>query len=90
LSSSFTADAVDLPDQPAVPPDLGELQGGVNLLLVGTDECEPDFAQYFGDRCTGPDAGDNLNDVNMLIHISDEPRRVTVISFPRDLMVPIP
>jgi LCP family protein required for cell wall assembly len=90
LSSSFTADAVDLPDQPAVPPDLGELQGGVNLLLVGTDECEPDFAQYFGDRCTGPDSGDNLNDVNMLIHISDEPRRVTVISFPRDLMVPIP
>ncbi|MFS0795112.1 LCP family protein [Microbacterium sp. 1P10AE] len=90
LSSSFTADAVDLPDQPAVPPDLGELKGGVNLLLVGTDECEPDFAQYFGDRCTGPDAGDNLNDVNMLVHISDAPRRVTVISFPRDLMAPIP
>ena len=90
LSSSFTADAVDLPDQPAVPPDIGELKGGVNLLLVGTDECEPEFAQYFGDRCSGPDSEGNLNDVNMLVHISDEPRRVTVISFPRDLMVPIP
>lgn len=90
LSRSFTADAVELKNQPAVPPDLGELKGGVNLLLVGTDECEPDFAQYFGDRCTGADAGDSLNDVNMLVHISDAPRRVTVISFPRDLMVPIP
>ena len=26
----------------------------------------------------------------MLVHISDSPRRVTVISFPRDLMMPIP
>nr|WP_246383712.1 LCP family protein [Microbacterium proteolyticum] len=90
LTRSFTADAVDLKGQPAVPPDLGELKGGVNLLLVGTDECEPDFAQLFGDRCTGDDAEGNLNDVNMLVHISDTPRRVTVISFPRDLMVPIP
>ncbi|MDF2992802.1 MAG: transcriptional regulator [Microbacterium sp.] len=90
LSSSFTADAVDLKGQPAVPPDIGELKGGVNMLLVGTDECEPDFAQLFGDRCTGDDSEGSLNDVNMLVHISDEPRRVTVISFPRDLMVPIP
>lgn len=90
LTRSFTADAVDLKGQPAVPPDLGELKGGVNLLLVGTDECEPDFAQLFGDRCTGDDAEGNLNDVNMLVHISDAPRRVTVVSFPRDLMVPIP
>ncbi|MDT0117052.1 LCP family protein [Microbacterium sp. PRF11] len=90
LTQSFTADAVDLKGQPAVPPDLGELKGGVNMLLVGTDECEPDFAQYFGDRCSGDDAEGNLNDVNMLVHISDAPRRVTVISFPRDLMAPMP
>ncbi|MDQ1085220.1 MULTISPECIES: LCP family protein [Microbacterium] len=90
LTRSFTADAVDLKGQPAVPPDLGELKGGVNLLLVGTDECEPDFAQLFGDRCSGDDAEGNLNDVNMLVHISDNPRRVTVVSFPRDLMAPMP
>ena len=90
LTQSFTADAVDLKGQPAVPPDLGELKGGVNMLLVGSDECEPDFAQYFGDRCSGDDAEGNLNDVNMLVHISDSPRRVTVISFPRDLMAPMP
>ena len=45
---------------------------------------------YFGDRCTGADAGGQLNDVNMLVHISDSPRRVTVISFPRDLMIADP
>ncbi|MDR6689132.1 LCP family protein required for cell wall assembly [Microbacterium sp. 1154] len=90
LTQSFTADAVELKGQPAVPPDLGELKGGVNMLLVGTDECEPSFAELFGDRCTGADSEGSLNDVNMLVHISDAPRRVTVISFPRDLMVPIP
>jgi LCP family protein required for cell wall assembly len=62
----------------------------VNLFLAGTDACEPEYSQYFGDRCTGAAAGGELNDVNMLVHISDEPRRVTVISFPRDLMLPIP
>lgn len=90
LTASFTSDAVALEGQGDVPPDIGAIEGGVNLFLAGTDACEPEYAQYFGDRCTGPDAGVELNDVNMLVHISDNPRRVTVISFPRDLMVPIP
>ncbi len=90
LSSSFTADAVELEGQGPVPPDIGAIEGGVNLFLAGTDECEPEFAAYFGDRCKGPDSEGTLNDVNMLVHISDNPRRVTVVSFPRDLMLPIP
>lgn len=88
--ASFGDDAVDLEGQEAVPPDIGAIEGGVNLLVTGTDECEPEYAGYFGDRCTGDDAGGQLNDVNMLVHISDSPRRVTVISFPRDLEIPIP
>jgi LCP family protein required for cell wall assembly len=28
--------------------------------------------------------------VNLLVHVSQEPRRITVVSFPRDLMIPIP
>ncbi|MFG6477231.1 LCP family protein [Microbacterium sp. P06] len=90
LTSNFTADATELEGQEAAPPDIGAIEGGVNLFIAGTDKCEPEYADIFGDRCTGPDAGGELNDVNMLVHISDEPRRVTVISFPRDLMVPIP
>jgi LCP family protein required for cell wall assembly len=88
--ASFSDDAVDLEGQEAVPPDIGAIEGGVNLFIAGTDECEPEYAYIFGDRCTGADSGGQLNDVNMLVHISDAPRRVTVISFPRDLMVPIP
>ena len=90
LTASFIDDAVALEGQDPVPPDIGAIEGGVNLFLAGTDACEPEYAGYFGDRCTGADAGGELNDVNMLVHISDAPRRVTVISFPRDLMVPIP
>jgi LCP family protein required for cell wall assembly len=90
LTSSFSDDAVALEGQEAVPPDIGAIEGGVDLLLVGTDECEEQYAYLFGDRCTGADAAGQLNDVNMLVHISSNPRRVTVVSFPRDLMIPIP
>lgn len=90
LTSSVADNAVALEGQEDVPPDIGAIEGGVNLVLTGTDECEPKYAKYFGERCTGVDAGGQLNDVNMLLHISDNPRRVTVVSFPRDLMVPLP
>ncbi|WP_127473301.1 LCP family protein [Microbacterium sulfonylureivorans] len=90
FTASIADKSVALEGQGEVPPDIGAIEGGVNLLLVGTDECEPKFKQYFGDRCTGADAGGQLNDVNMLVHISDSPRRVTVVSFPRDLMIPLP
>jgi LCP family protein required for cell wall assembly len=90
LATNFTDDAVALEGQEAAPPDLGAIEGGTNLFLAGTDACEPEYEEYFGARCTGADAGGELNDVNLLVHISDNPRRVTVISFPRDLMLPIP
>ena len=89
LGSTFASNAVELEGQGSVPPDIGALKGGVNMLLVGTDKCEPEYSQYFGLRCEEDDGGER-NDVNMLLHISDEPRRVTVITFPRDLMIPIP
>ncbi|WP_345801154.1 LCP family protein [Microbacterium sp. AZCO] len=90
LAASFTDVVVDLPDQEAVPPDIGAIEGGVNLLVTGIDECEADVAYLFGDRCTGADRASRLNDVNLLVHISDSPRRVTVVSFPRDLIVTLP
>ena len=90
ITQSFADDAVELPQQSALPPNIGEIEGGVNLLLTGTDKCEPEYAGYFGARCTGADSGGELNDVTMLLHISEEPRRVTVISFPRDMIVRIP
>ena len=90
LAASFTDEVVDIPDQQAVPPDIGAIEGGVNVLITGIDECEEEFKALFGARCTGADSMTRLNDVNLLVHIGDSPRRVTVVSFPRDLIVPIP
>ncbi|HKT55665.1 MAG TPA: LCP family protein [Microbacterium sp.] len=100
LSSTYKGRAVTLEDQPTPPasdqPAAGStytaMTGGVNVLLVGTDICEASYAQELGKRCTGPQANYTSanNDVNVLLHISDNPRRVTVISFPRDMIIPTP
>jgi LCP family protein required for cell wall assembly len=90
--STFQAaneNSVDLVGDDDVPPDIGEIEGGVNLLLVGTDSCEGQDLNLFP-RCANDDAAGERNDVTMLVHISDNPRRVTVVSFPRDMIVPIP
>ncbi len=72
-----------------LPPSLGEIEGGVNMLVVGTDSCEGQDVKLFP-RCKKANSGGERNDVTMLVHISDSPRRVTVVSFPRDMVVPIP
>ncbi|MBX3090927.1 MAG: LCP family protein [Cryobacterium sp.] len=64
------------------PPDIGAIEGGVNLLLVGSDSGQGD--PRYGRR------GENLNDVTILLHISADHTNATVVSFPRDLFVPIP
>lgn len=76
-------------DDSQLPPSLGEIEGGVNMLLVGTDSCEGPNTALSG-ACQEGDTDGERNDVTMLVHISDEPRRVTVVSFPRDMIVPIP
>lgn len=81
--------SVALPGDETLPPSIGEIEGGVNLLLVGTDSCEGQDLNLFP-RCANNDAEGERNDVTMLVHISDNPRRVTVVSFPRDMLVPIP
>lgn len=76
-------------DDAVLPPSIGEIEGGANILVVGTDSCEGANAALSG-ACQAHDTDGERNDVTMLIHISDEPRRVTVVSFPRDMIVPIP
>ena len=87
-TQTIADNAVKLEDDVQLPPTIGEIEGGVNLLLVGTDSCEGQDVKLFP-RCKHDDGGER-NDVTMLVHIGDSPRRVTVVSFPRDMMVPIP
>ena len=90
LGQTFSDEVVVLDGDDSVPPDIGAIKGGVNMLLVGSDVCEDDFKDGFGNRCSDPESGGERNDTNLLLHISDTPRRVTVITFPRDLMITIP
>ncbi|MFB9307746.1 LCP family protein required for cell wall assembly [Agromyces hippuratus] len=66
-------------------PDIGAMDGGLNFLLVGSDKRPLDGS--FGDP--EEDSG-VLNDVNMLLHISQDHSHVEVVSFPRDMIVPVP
>lgn len=89
LGTRATDDAVALEGAPEIaPPGLGEYPGAFDVLVLGTDECGPISKQYLGERCEGEDG--ILNDANLIIHVSKAPRRVTIISFPRDLMVEVP
>ncbi len=66
-------------------PDIGAMEGGLNFLLVGSDKRPEDGA--FGD----PDVESaTLNDVTMLLHISEDHSHVEVVSFPRDMLVSVP
>lgn len=84
--------AVALEDAPDVaPPTLGAYPGdqAFSILVVGTDECGERSTALLGARCEEADGG-SRNDVNLLVHVSAEPRNVTVVSLPRDLMIPVP
>lgn len=82
--------AVTLEDAPEVePPAIDAYPGEFSLLIIGTDECGAVSMQLLKERCTEAD-GSALNDVNLLVHVSAEPRNVTVVSFPRDLMIRTP
>lgn len=75
LSSNITSVALD-GEGDGPPPSIGNFEGGFNVLIVGIDE--------FHDRDSV------LNDVNILVHVAEDQSNATAISFPRDLVVPIP
>ena len=69
-----------VPDAAQVGSDA--VEGELNILLVGSDS-------RAGQSLDDGEEGE-LNDVTMLLHVSADHKNATVISFPRDLMVPIP
>jgi LCP family protein required for cell wall assembly len=67
-------------------PDVGAMEGGVNLLVIGSDSREGQ-----GDGFGDPDEETAvLNDVTMLMHISEDHTNASVVSFPRDMLVDVP
>lgn len=84
LNSSLKGDVVAIEaDTEAPPPTLAGYQGGFNILIVGSDTRE-------GQHGIGGDTSGTLNDVNMLLHVAQDQKSATLVSFPRDMVVPFP
>ena len=64
-------------------PGIGEIEGGFNVLIVGSDTRVGQ-----GDQFEFVDS--ELNDVNLLVHVSENHDRAIVVSFPRDLLLDVP
>ncbi|WP_166982316.1 LCP family protein [Paramicrobacterium fandaimingii] len=65
-------------------PDINSIEGGANVLVIGSDSREGQGDGY------GSHETAKLNDVTMLLHIAEDHSNATVVSFPRDMYVPIP
>ena len=72
-----------IPGQDDAAPEIGAFSGGFNILIVGSDVCEDDSG------CNGRGSAE-LNDVTILLHVSQDQSNAVAVSFPRDLVVPIP
>jgi LCP family protein required for cell wall assembly len=89
LTSSVNSNAIDIsrPDDTSTPlpevPNIDAFEGGFDLLVVGADN-DPAQGDSFGEREV------TLNDVNMLLHVSEDHSMAVVVSFPRDLILPHP
>jgi LCP family protein required for cell wall assembly len=68
-------------------PDIAALKGGVNILVAATDTRSGQGGAW-GSLDDSSGAGNN--DVTMLLHLSADHTHAIVVSFPRDLMVPVP
>jgi LCP family protein required for cell wall assembly len=72
-------------DTQGPPPNIASFSGGFNILLVGSDTRAGQ-----GGIGAGPGSGGALNDVTMLMHVAQDQKSATVVSIPRDMIVPIP
>lgn len=81
------ATVVDIPQAAEGPlPAVGAIEGGFNILIAGSDTREGQG----GIGGTTEDDSGNLNDVTMLLHVSQDQTNAVAISIPRDMVVRIP
>lgn len=76
--------------QVALPPNVGAISGGVNLLLVGSDTRTAQGGEFSDILDQEASTGAGNNDVTILLHIAANHQSATVVSFPRDTVLPIP
>jgi len=76
ILSGFGDKSVVINETSVAIPEIGAYEGGFNMLVVGSDA--------YSDRDS------ELNDVNILIHVSADQTSAVAVSLPRDLVVPFP
>jgi LCP family protein required for cell wall assembly len=84
------ADETAPPVKKSVEPEATALEGEFNVLLVGTDTRTGQGAQFQDKADLSASSGAGNNDVTMLLHVNAAHTAATVVSFPRDLVIPIP
>jgi LCP family protein required for cell wall assembly len=82
LKSNITTTTIEA-DTQGPPPNIAAYDGGFNILLVGSDTRE-------GQGGIGGNDTSVLNDVTMLMHVAGDQKSATVVSLPRDMVVPLP
>lgn len=82
LRSNITTTTIEA-DTQGPPPNIAAFDGGFNILLVGSDTRE-------GQGGIGGKESSVLNDVTMLMHVAQDQTSATVVSLPRDMVVPLP
>jgi LCP family protein required for cell wall assembly len=83
LNNQLQENTVTIGADAEPPPNIAAFDGGFNILLVGSDTRE-------GQGGIGGNESSVLNDVTMLMHVAEDKQSATVVSFPRDLVVPLP
>jgi LCP family protein required for cell wall assembly len=81
--NSAAVEVYDLDGSLYQAPTAEELQGPLNILLIGSDTRANQEANYGSSTA-------NLADVIMLLHVNESRDNAVVMSFPRDLLIPIP
>ncbi|RWZ68129.1 LytR family transcriptional regulator [Labedella populi] len=87
IGSGIAGNAVDIGqdgEAAQMPSGIGELEGGFNMLVIGADNSANQNTSAYGKRDV------TLNDVNMLVHVAEDHQSAVVVSFPRDLVIPVP
>ncbi|MFD0347715.1 LCP family protein [Kitasatospora aburaviensis] len=81
FNNNITAVKVQLGDEAERPKPAGD---ALNILVIGTDSREGLGREYGDEGSTGH------ADTTLLFHVAKDRSNATVVSLPRDLMVPIP